>query len=192
YRCRIRGMDDAVVMRPAGFWIRTTALVLDVMVCILVYASFSRLGRLLWGPAAAGGDGGVLLFTLLFAIAYTTTLHAVAGQTIGKSLVGVRVVAAADGARLTVGPALLRHLAYVLSLLPLGLGFWMAGLRRDKRALHDLIAGSRVEWTMPRRPAIRRTIPSPPPGPRLQDAAVAPADPPVPDPGPEPRPGPGA
>ncbi|HEU5193915.1 MAG TPA: RDD family protein [Methylomirabilota bacterium] len=184
-------MDEAAAMRPAGFWIRTAALVLDVMLFILVHASLSRLGRLLWGPAD-GGDGGVLLFTLLFAIAYTTTLHAVAGQTIGKSLVGVRVVAAADGARLTVGPALLRHLAYMLSLLPLGFGFWMAGLRRDKRALHDLIAGSRVEWAVPRRPVVRRTIPSRQPGPRLQDAAVAPAQAPVPDPGPEPRPGPDA
>ena len=190
-------MDDAVALRPAGFWIRTTALVLDVMVFILVHTSFSRLARLLWGPSSDGGeDAGVLLFTLVFAIAYTTTLHAVAGQTIGKSLVGVRVVAAADGERLTVGPALLRHLAYVLSLLPLGFGFWMAGLRRDKRALHDLIAGSRVEWAVPQRRLVRRVIPPRPPGPRLQDAAVAPASPavdePVADPAPAPRPGPGA
>ena len=182
-------MDDAVVMRPAGFWIRTTALVLDVMVFILAHAAFSRLGRLLWGPPAeAGTDGGVVLFTLLFAIAYTTTLHAVAGQTIGKSLVGVRVVAAADGERLTVGPALLRHLAYVLSLLPLGFGFWMAGLRRDKRALHDLIAGSRVEWTVAHRRVVRRTIPPASPGPRLQDAAVPSAPAPAPAPAAAPAP----
>lgn len=190
-------MDDAVTLRPAGFWIRTTALVLDVMVFLLVHASFSRLATLLWGPSSDGGeDTGVLLFTLVFAIAYTTTLHAVAGQTVGKSLVGIRVVAAADGARLTVGPALLRHLAYVLSLLPLGFGFWMAGLRRDKRALHDLIAGSRVEWAVPQRRPVRRAIAPRPPGPRLQDAAVAPASPAVPEPAiepaPEPRPGPGA
>jgi uncharacterized RDD family membrane protein YckC len=172
-------MDEAAAMRPAGFWIRTAALVLDVMLFILVHASLSRLGRLLWGPAD-GGDGGVLLFTLLFAIAYTTTLHAVAGQTIGKSLVGVRVVAAADGARLTVGPALLRHLAYVLSLLPLGFGFWMAGLRRDKRALHDLIAGSRVERLPSRRRASRRAVPARPPVGTLQEPAVRHANDPEP------------
>jgi uncharacterized RDD family membrane protein YckC len=183
-------MDEAVATRPAGFWIRAVALLLDVLLFALVQASFTRLGRALWGPAPDGGaEGGAALFTLLFTIAYTTTLHAVAGQTIGKSLVGVRVVAA-DGAPVTVGPALLRHLAYALSLLPFALGFWMAGLRRDKRALHDLIAGTRVEWVTPRRRARRRTLPPPPPGPRLQDAAVAPA--PAPAPAAEPESGPGA
>jgi uncharacterized RDD family membrane protein YckC len=33
----------------------------------------------------------------------------------------------------------------VLSSVILGVGYLMAGLRRDKRALHDLIAGTRVE-----------------------------------------------
>ena len=186
-------MDEAVPVRPAGFWIRTAALLLDVILFMLVQASFSRLARVLWGPAPDGGaaDGGVALFTLFFTLVYTTTLHTVAGQTIGKSLVGVRVVSAADGAGVTVGPALLRHLAYGLSLLPLGFGFWMAGLRRDKRALHDLMAGTRVERVAPRRRVSRRAMTSRP-GPRLQDAAVAPAPEPAPAPAPEPGPGPGA
>ena len=176
-------MDDATPTRPAGFWIRAIALVIDCVIFVLVQASFSRLARLLWGPAPDGDTGlrgSVVLFTLLFAVVYTTTLHTVAGQTIGKSMVGVRVVAAADGALLTVGPALLRHLAYLLSALPLGFGFLMAGLRRDKRALHDLIAGSRVEWLVSRRRLSRRVAAARTPGPSLQDAAVAPA----PDPGP--------
>lgn len=182
-------MDEAVPARPAGFWIRTAALALDVILFAFVQASLTRLARALWGTGWDGGDGAdasVLLFTLLFTLVYTTTLHAVAGQTIGKSLLGVRVVAAADGAPVTVGPALLRHVAYLLSLLPLGLGFLMAGLRRDKRALHDLVAGTRVERIVPRRRVSRRPLAPRPPGPRLQDAAVAPA------PAAEPEPGPGA
>ena len=181
-------MDDAVSTRPAGFWIRAVALVLDLLVYLLVEISFSRLARLLWGPGADGGapaQGAVIVFTVLFAIVYTTTLHSMVGQTIGKALVGVRVVAASDGTLLTVGPALLRHLASFLSAFPVGFGYIMAGLRRDKRALHDLIAGSRVDW-VPRRRVIRR-IPPRPPGPSLQDAAVAPATPPAP--GPDPGPG---
>ena len=178
-------MDDAAPTRPAGFWIRAIALAIDGVIFLLVQASFSRLARLLWGPAPDGDTavrGSVVLFTLLFAVVYTTALHTVAGQTIGKSMVGVRVVAASDGALLGVGPALLRHLAYVLSALPFGFGFLMAGLRRDKRALHDLIAGSRVEWLLPRRRVSRRAAAARPSGPSLQDAAVAPA----------PEPGPGA
>jgi len=179
-------MDDAVSTRPAGFWIRAVALVLDLLVYLLVEISFSRLARLLWGPGADGGapaEGAVIAFTLLFAIVYTTTLHSMLGQTIGKAVVGVRVVAATDGTLLTVGPALLRHLASFLSAFPVGFGYIMAGMRRDKRALHDLIAGSRVDW-IPRRRLTRRIAPRSP-GPGLQDAAV-PSSPPAaaPDPGP--------
>jgi len=179
-------MDDAAGTQPAGFWIRAVALLLDLLVYVVVEISFSRLARLLWGPGADGGapaESAVVLFTVLFAIVYTTTLHSMLGQTIGKAVVGVRVVAATDGTLLTVGPALLRHLASFLSAFPVGFGYIMAGMRRDKRALHDLIAGSRVDW-IPRRRLTRRIAPRSP-GPGLQDAAV-PSSPPAaaPDPGP--------
>jgi uncharacterized RDD family membrane protein YckC len=122
----------------------------------------------------------VALFTWLFTAVYFTVLHMVAGQTIGKSLVGIRVVGM-DGALLTVGPALLRYLAGYLSALPLGFGFLVAGLRRDKRALHDLIAGSRVERLPARRRVVRRPVVAPRPASgTLQDPAVRPAV----DPGP--------
>jgi len=179
-------MEDAVVTRPAGFWIRVVAFGFDMVVYLLAYLCLARLARALWGPGLDGGSsaqGAVLLFTVLFAIVYTTTLHTIAGQTLGKAVVGIRVVAASDGALLTAGPALLRHLASFLSAFPVGFGYIVAGLRRDKRALHDLIAGSRVEW-LPRRRVVRRIVRTP--GPGLQDAAVPPAPPPLsaPDAGP--------
>ena len=182
-------MESVVAARPAGFWIRAVALVIDVVLYVFVQASFSRLARFLWGPGGDGGsavDGAVGFFTLVFAVAYTTTLHTLTGQTIGKAAVSVRVVAVTDGRLLTVGPALLRHLAAFISALPFGFGFVVAGLRTDKRALHDLIAGSRVERLAPRR-VVRPGVAPSAPGPTLQDAAVAPA-PPAPSPGP----GPGA
>src|ERR687891_427415 len=86
-------------------------------------------------------------------------------------LVGLRVVGT-DGTLLTAGPALLRYLAYYLSLMPLGFGYLVAGLRRDKRALHDLIAGSRVERLPRRRRAVRRPSPARPAAGTLQDPAV--------------------
>jgi uncharacterized RDD family membrane protein YckC len=165
-------MDEALPTRPAGFWIRALALAIDGVVMAFVHASFVRLARLVSGPGD-GVPGAVLLFTLLFGLAYTTTLHSLTGQTIGKSLTGVRVVAL-DGTSLTVGPALLRHLAYFLSAMPLGFGFLMAGLRRDKRALHDLIAGSRVERSVSRRRLARRpVVPARPPSGTLQEPAVS-------------------
>jgi uncharacterized RDD family membrane protein YckC len=167
-------MDEAPALRPAGFWIRAGALAIDLVVFGLVQTSFGMLATVLIGPSIEG-DGSqnpsVLVFTLLFTAAYTTVLHTVAGQTIGKSLAGIRVVGT-DGALLTVGPALLRYLAYYVSLIPLGFGFLVAALRRDKRALHDLIAGSRVERLPRRRRTAPGAAPARPPVGTLQEPAV--------------------
>jgi uncharacterized RDD family membrane protein YckC len=167
-------MDEGPARRPAGFWIRAVALAIDLVVFTLVQASFGALATMLVGPVP-GGDRGqhpsVFLFTLLFTAAYTTVLHTMAGQTIGKSLVDVRVVAT-DGALLTAGPALLRYLACYVSAIPLGFGFLVAALRRDKRALHDLIAGSRVERLPPRRSPPPRPVPAPPSVGTLQEPAM--------------------
>ena len=72
------------------------------------------------------------------------TLHALVGQTIGKLVVRVRVVGA-DGEPPAPGASVLRFIGYFVSLLPFGFGFVMAGLRTDRRALHDLLAGTHVE-----------------------------------------------
>src|SRR4029077_664602 len=77
------------------------------------------------------------LFTLIFACVYVTVLHAGTGQTIGKLVVKAHVVLV-DGGPVPIGVALLRFFAYFVSLITFGLGYLMAGLRSDKRALHDL------------------------------------------------------
>lgn len=142
-------MNDsgARASRPAGFWIRLVAALVDSVVIVLVQLSMGFAASRIWGreiDESPAYHGLVVLFTLLFAGVYTTVTHAAAGQTIGKALTGIRVVAT-DGQFLPVGAALLRWLATFVSALPLGMGYVMAGLRTDKRALHDLIAGSRVE-----------------------------------------------
>ncbi len=144
--------------RPAGFWIRAAALVVDVLVFAVAQFSFGLVAGRLWGATieeAPAFQLAVVLFTLLLTALYTTVLHATTGQTVGKLLVRVRVVGV-EGGPLPVGAALLRWLGYFLSLAPLTLGFLMAGLRRDKRALHDLLAGSRVEHL----PAMLRPAPA--------------------------------
>lgn len=133
--------------RPAGFWIRAVAAVVDFTLFFLVQVSLGYLAAKVWGPDVEDSLFFlplVWVFSLVFVGAYTTVLHALGGQTIGKMIAGVRVVGA-DGEPPSVGVALLRYFAYFVSLACLLLGFAMAGLRRDKRALHDLIAGTRAE-----------------------------------------------
>jgi uncharacterized RDD family membrane protein YckC len=154
----IRGMHD---VRPAGFWLRVVALLIDVVVLLIVRASLALAARLVWGasvPDATTLRSAIGLFTLIFAAGYVTLLHAATGQTIGKMLVRAHVVLV-DGERVPVGTSLLRFFGHGVSIATLGLGYLMAGLRQDRRALHDLIAGTRVERRLPARVTI---APEPP------------------------------
>ena len=133
--------------RPAGFWIRALAAGIDFVVFAVVQATLLLIGRRMLGADIDGATTArplAAFFTLVFAGAYTTVLHRLAGQTIGKMLVGVRVVAG-EAWPPPFGAALLRFGGYFASAATFTLGFVMAGLRSDKRALHDLIAGTRVE-----------------------------------------------
>jgi uncharacterized RDD family membrane protein YckC len=140
-------------VRPAGFWIRAVALVIDLVVLTLVDLSLGSVARRVWGAGvetSAVLHSMTFLFTLVFAAFYVTLLHAGTGQTVGKMIVRAHVVLV-DGEPVPVGTSLLRFLGYFVSCATLGFGYLMAGLRRDKRALHDLIAGTRVERRLPAR-----------------------------------------
>jgi uncharacterized RDD family membrane protein YckC len=74
---------------------------------------------------------------------YLAGFVAAGGQTMGKMLAGVRVVAE-DGRRASLGQAIVRAAAYAVSVLPLGLGCVPALVSADRRTVHDRLAGTRV------------------------------------------------
>ncbi len=134
-------------VRPAGFWIRFVALVIDFFFLLLVQAVLIGLGWVLWGGGTRSGMAVAVathLFNWIISNVYTIVFHWRWGQTFGKMLMQIRVVRM-DGGPLSLGQSIGRYFATILSTLTLGIGFIMAGVRSDKRALHDLIAGTRVE-----------------------------------------------
>jgi uncharacterized RDD family membrane protein YckC len=98
------------------------------------------------GSAALSATLGWLTLLLFGASAlYFVAFEASAWQaTPGKRLARLRV-RAADGGVAGAWRALARHLAGAISWLLLNLGHALAGWRRDRRALHDLIAGTQVQ-----------------------------------------------
>lgn len=90
----------------------------------------------------------LLSFLALLNGGYLAIFIAANGQTIGKMAAGTRVVAAdpavpiAEG--VTFGQSVLRTAAYLLSVLPAGLGLVPAVIGREHRALHDRLADTRV------------------------------------------------
>jgi uncharacterized RDD family membrane protein YckC len=128
--------------RPAGFWIRALAVLIDGAV---VMTAETVLGLFLWTVA----DDRLLAatsraFRLVVGSGYFVLLHWLRGQTIGKMAVSVRVISL-EGGPLSFGQAVLRYFGTWISACLLGLGYLLAGVRADKRALHDLIASTRVE-----------------------------------------------
>ena len=94
----------------------------------------------------------VNLFGTLIGAAYGIVFHWRWGQTLGKMALQIKVVSM-DGGPLSFGQAIGRYFATFLSALILCIGFIMAGIRSDKRALHDLLAGTRVDTTVAARAA---------------------------------------
>jgi uncharacterized RDD family membrane protein YckC len=82
-------------------------------------------------------------FFLLLNGGYFFTLTAAGGQTLGKMAAGVRVVAE-TGDPIPVAAAAVRTAAYLVSVLPAGLGLLFVVTGGDGRALHDRLAHTRV------------------------------------------------
>jgi uncharacterized RDD family membrane protein YckC len=70
---------------------------------------------------------------------YATLAHALGGATLGKRLVGIRVVGP-DGGPPSPSRSAFRSLLALVSAALLGLGFLLALFTRTGRALHDLVA----------------------------------------------------
>jgi len=133
--------------QPAGFWIRFVAVLIDGVVLILAQGILFAAGLIVWGGGMDAGmavKGVTSLFSSIIGAGYSIVFHWRWGQTLGKMALQIRVVSM-DGGPLSFGQSVGRYFATFLSALILGIGFLMAGARSDKRALHDLLAGTRVE-----------------------------------------------
>jgi uncharacterized RDD family membrane protein YckC len=142
--------------RPAGFWIRVVAVIIDTAVILVAQAVLYAVASMVFGGRSSIAiRGAAQVFGAMLIAVYSVLFHWRWGQTLGKMAVDIRVVTCrptptspgwlTDRGPLTLGCAALRQLASLLSSALLGVGYLMAGFRRDKRALHDLIAGTRVE-----------------------------------------------
>lgn len=140
----VHGQYAGIVTRFAGFLIDAVTIVFLFSACggLLEYL----LGMLLGHPVAFSENSraAAVAFGVWVVLALTVPVVA-GGRTVGMGVVGLRAVRA-DGRALRGGRAVARTLFLVLSFALLCLGFVFIVLRRDRRALHDLLAGSAVVY----------------------------------------------
>lgn len=136
-------------VHAAGFWIRFVAIVIDGL-CLAAaewVLGLLIIGLLFGSPGTLAVVVGVWVFNVFLGTIYPVIFHWRWGQTLGKMAVHIKVVTVA-GDSLSLGTSIIREIGYWVSLLTLCIGYLMAGLRSDKRALHDLMAGTRVEYVV--------------------------------------------
>ena len=117
-----------------GFGARLGAFALDALLVFVVA-----------GPlvAATGRVGGVVFFVIAPAIVAIFCWHRY-GATPGKIAFSAKIVDANSGARPSLGRLATRYAAYLVSAIPLVIGFVWIAIDRRKQAWHDKIAGTRV------------------------------------------------
>jgi uncharacterized RDD family membrane protein YckC len=143
----------------AGAFTRLAAFSIDWLLIAALYGMLAGAARWFAGTflgvdlavddrARVGWAIGLVVWAYLYMAVGLT----VAGRTVGKSLLGLRVVTR-QGLPLGARRASVRVIAQPLSFLIFGLGLLGIVIGRERRALHDVIAGTAVVYDWGDRPA---------------------------------------
>jgi uncharacterized RDD family membrane protein YckC len=139
---------DESQARPAGFWRRAAALLVDTALVqgLFGFHGLSGISATVvngqWSFNGGEGLGSWLNWSFLVTLAYEGIMVQRYGWTLGKFIFGMRV--SHEGRRPSLKRSLLRVLAKKLNVFTLFLGYLMAAWNKDKKALHDHLCATRV------------------------------------------------
>ncbi len=135
----------------AGVVTRAAALVLDWFILTTLLGVLAGIAAAVvvfvtpWEIPTAKQGLAWLAVLAAWAFLYFTLSLTIAGKTPGMALVGLKVVER-DGSPLQPRAAFVRVLAMPLSFVLFGLGLAWAFFDRERRTLHDIIAGTVVVY----------------------------------------------
>lgn len=124
--------SNQIVMPQAqlvGFGPRLGAYLIDAILLYIVQAILNIIHL-----------GGL---ALIVGAAYFSYMWATSGQSLGMMALSIKVIRV-NGEPLTYGTAFVRYLGYIVSSIPLGLGFLWIIWDPQKQGFHDKIAGTVV------------------------------------------------
>lgn len=139
---------------PAGFVTRLIAFLVDLLIVTAVGATLTLVAQFI--GRSFGMSPRMLrllaeltaLASFLFMTGYAILLTVMGGQTIGKRIMGVRVVRL-DGAQVELWPAARRFIGCILSI-PFFWGYLMVLVDNRRQAFQDKLAGTIViYYTVP-------------------------------------------
>lgn len=142
----------------AGAFTRLAAFIVDWLIIVTVYGLVLSGGRVIlesfFGAEIDFSSRPHLWIIGLasWAFLYVVVGLTVSGRTLGKTLLGIKVVKG-DGTPITAGRAAARVFVLPFSIAIFGLGLLGIVVGRKRRALHDVVAGSAVVYDWGDRPA---------------------------------------
>jgi uncharacterized RDD family membrane protein YckC len=137
----------------AGFVSRLLAYAIDlalVTISLIAIGWLANTSKQLLGlpdllpPEIAIFLNAVVAFVIV--VGYYTILWAVTGQTVGKLIMGLRVIPSSGKSHLSFAQSLARFFGYVVSVLPLFAGFLWILVDNERQGWHDKIAKTRVVY----------------------------------------------
>lgn len=134
--------DKSVIpARTATFWERSGAIAVDFILLLLIHRIVLSpiLGLFRLAPVRQGAGSMVLSLLLV----YLAIMWAWKSTTVGNTIFNLKVQRT-DGSPLNLSVAVVRALAVILSIAPLGLGFFWMVWDENRQTWHDRIAGTRV------------------------------------------------
>jgi len=139
----------SITLISVGWFVTATMqmLQLDAIIeaAIAPYPLLQKVNAFLFSPAFYS------LISLVYIITYYIFFWTIAGQTIGKSIMGIKIVTR-YGKKVKLYQAILRYFGYYISAIPIGLGFLWILIDDRLLAWHDKIAGTCVVYVWDARP----------------------------------------
>jgi uncharacterized RDD family membrane protein YckC len=147
----------------AGIVTRVAAFAIDLAVAATLYALGGRVIEYVLS-SLAGSDVSLrdhpivsIVLLSLWWLVYFAYPIAMSGRTLGMSFVGLEVVTKTGG-DVDARHAVLRTIFLPISVAFAGIGILIIVINRDRRAFHDLIAGTAVVYSWDARAARLRVL----------------------------------
>ncbi len=142
----ISSFDEQAELKYVGFWARTLATLIDTVILLLITLPpllgiygmvYLESDALVQGPAH-------FLISYLFPAIAIIMFWKYKQATPGKMAISAIIVDADTGEKPSTGQLIGRYFAYLISMLPLGLGCIWVAFDKRKQAWHDKLAGTLV------------------------------------------------
>ena len=148
----------------AGFWRRFVGWLIDLLILIIIThwalalvssflkapipdtLSFSAFFSALWPTALALIVIDFIIIALYYCLFEASQMQA----TIGKYIAGIKITDM-GGSRISYGKAFLRRVYSLLSIIPIFIGYIVAGFTPRKQTFHDMLAKTVVIVNKPRK-----------------------------------------